>query len=151
MTKTKLLRLERFVVYLDIVLMALLAISIFGAVTPYWTKGTEVYFGVIAGYLFLAIGLLSAAAITLNVIRASELDKEGYIKRLLRLGLSLYGLGTVVVAVCSFIEDGRLSFLYYTLVGICMMGYIYAGILTLLTFKQLADQFEKSLTQEKDS
>lgn len=130
-------RAERILVSIDIVLMLAMALSIFLVVSPFdWIFDLALW---ALCCLFLAVGLLSAAAVFVQGMRLSVGRGDTLLGRWHMRALLLYAICVVIVGVCSAAYDGIGSDIVVSVgIAICMTGYFYAGIMTLInSYRQI--------------
>lgn len=140
MNHSKLRMAERITICLDIVLIIALAISIFIAVCP----GADNDAPIVAGCLFIAIGIVSAAAVYLNTLRSALLIGDNRrMKSLVIWTPIVYVAGVVFVILCSLSYEDYQDAPLLVLASASLIGYVFAGILTLVTSTCLADHIGK--------
>lgn len=124
-------RAERIVVCIDIVLMLAMALSVFLVLGPFDRLFyTRMYILVV---LFYAVGPVSAVAVFLQGLRISTSMGDVRLGRRHLAALCIYVVSAVAFGVCLSVGNVNFANVISSFgQSICIMGYFYAGVMTLV-------------------
>lgn len=124
-------RAERIVVCIDIVLMLAMALAVFLVLGPFDSLFyTGMYILVV---LFYAVGPVSAVAVFLQGLRISTSMGDVRLGRWHLAALCIYVVSAVAFGVCLSVGNVNIANVISSFGrSICIMGYFYAGVMTLV-------------------